>query len=299
MLSRGADLPLDLLQTECRLDVDVVEERDIRVSALDPSELSAMLAGHLYLTLLQTDTIAFAIEDQGEGVGLFSDGDTTDKDGLALRNVVVSLDGRASSIPRPLDLILKLEMTAYLSLQPLRYRVKMWQASPAVSSSAFILPLNREVTVRGPAAGPLTQRDLANRRRGFSGYLPATDEQCVAYHRFLYGLSLSPPLDYLEVEDVGVGWVVPASLLASTCVELRVSVTTVRHVCEVIAGLESTLVFNVTRMTPERKELRLKPASKLPRAAKTIRSNRSDKPLRSKKKGTSEKSALRKRQKNC
>ena len=92
-------LPLSSLREECRLEVDVVEENGVSVAALEPSQLSSMVANHFCLTALQTNAFGFAVDDQDEGVCLFKESlDSGEHIGFVLSTIVVSMDGNPTCL---------------------------------------------------------------------------------------------------------------------------------------------------------------------------------------------------------
>ena len=281
VLSRDKDaiLPIHLLNELCRLEVEVVEEIGVSVAMLEPSQLSAVVANHFYLTALQSNAFAFAIEDQEEGVCLLKDNNGGEHVGFALTNVVVCLKGtdcyplnQCNNLNAPSVV----EMIAYLSFQPLRYRIRMYDPKEVeelelLPHNAHLLPLNTEVRVRGLASSPQTLRDIANRQRGFATYLPATADQHLAYFDLLYGLKLNMPLVFVEVEECGVGMVVPSSVLAILCAELRVSSNHKAIISRAIRDIPTKLLSSMLILTPEvRRErpLPLVKASRIPRLTK-------------------------------
>ena len=276
VLSRDKDavLPMHLLNELCRLEVEVVEEIGVSVALLEPSQLSAVVANHFYLAALQSNAFAFAIEDQEEGVCLLNDNNGGEHVGFALTNVVVCLKGTDCY---PLNQCNNLNVPsfvgviAYLSFQPLRYRIRMYDPKEVedlevLPHTAHLLPLNTEVRVRGQVSSPQTLRDIANRQRGFATYLPATADQHLAYYDLLYGLKLNMPLVFVEVvEECGVGIVVPSSVLAILCAELRVSSNHKDNISRAIRNIPTKLLNELLIPAPEVRQGRPLPLVKASR----------------------------------
>jgi hypothetical protein len=78
-----------------------------------------------------------------------------------------------------------------------------------------------ETNVISLTTSHLTKQDIANRARGYSNFLPETDEQCIVYYRYISGALLSTPVTLVQIQDQGVASVIPAALLASSVVEMH------------------------------------------------------------------------------
>ena len=160
-------------------------------------------------------------------------------------------------------------MTAYFNFQPLRYRIRMLGEEEVLPLTAYVLPLNTAVRVRELTKFPLTKRDIANHQRGFASYLPATDEQHIAHYDLLYGIKLSTPIAFAEVEECGVGVVVPIAVLALLCAELRVAARHAEQICQRIIEIPVTFIRTLTRSPDTRRESAL-----LVKASEIIRRRR-------------------------